>query len=514
MNDIKEIISLMHNPSKEDVAFVQKAYDFSKKVHEGHFRNSKEPYFNHLFATVKNIATLGMGATTIVAGFLHDSIEDAKVTPEEIEKEFGKEILFLVEGVTKLGKIKYHGTTRYNESLRKLFVAMSQDIRVLIIKLCDRLHNIQTLEFVPKEKQLRIATETLEIYAPIAYRLGIRKLNRELEDTAFKYVYPEDYAKVVKLLKQKENIQTEYLEEFSKTLKKALAENEVLDFHIDYRIKGLYSLYKKLKRENFEIEKIHDIAALRVVLPSIADCYKVLGIIHSNWRPLPGRIKDYIAFPKPNGYKSLHTTIFTGDGGIIEIQIKTEEMYRDAEYGITSHISYKKVQNSLSGKKAKLTTSPDLLWVQNILPRQKDWSKDTADKKDKGLNLDDVPSWVRDLVEYQKEAGETFIDDIKTDFFGERIFVFTPIGDVIDLPRGSSVVDFAYAIHTDVGNRMAGAKINGKFVALDTLLKNGDRVEIETKKSAKPSRKWMEYCKTTMAKRRIQNALDGKKKVR
>ncbi|MBA3732807.1 bifunctional (p)ppGpp synthetase/guanosine-3',5'-bis(diphosphate) 3'-pyrophosphohydrolase [Patescibacteria group bacterium] len=512
MNDIKEITSLLHDPSPSDMALISKAYDFAKKAHEGQDRKAGDPYFNHLFATAKNIAELGMGPTTISAGFLHDTIEDTKATAEQIENEFGKEILFLVEGVTKLGKIRYQGSARHNESLRKLFVAMSQDIRVLIIKLCDRLHNMQTLEHVAKEKQVRIATETLEIYAPIAYRLGIRKLNRELEDLAFKYVYPEEYKQVIDLLNQHKGTELEYLEKFNKSLKKELAKGEVTDFHTDFRIKGLYSLHKKLKRKELDIENVHDISALRVVVPNIADCYKVLGIIHSNWRPLPGRIKDYIAFPKPNGYRSLHTTIFTGDGGIIEVQIKTDEMYREAEYGITSHISYKQVQNDNS-KKTKLTTNPNLQWVKQILPTMEKWNNDdpiNLGKKipKRSLNLEDVPSWVKDLVEYQKEAGDEFLDDIKTDFFEERIFVFTPKGDVIDLPKGSSIIDFAFAIHTDIGGHMAGAKVNGKFVTINTILKNGDRVEIETKKNAKPSVKWLEHCKTTMAKRRIIRAVE------
>ncbi len=497
MNDIKEIISLMQNPTDKDVALVKKAYEFAQKAHADHTRNNGEPYFNHVFATAKNIAELGMGATTIAAGFLHDSVEDMKVTPEEIEKEFGNEILFLVEGVTKLGKIRYQGTERHNESLRKLFVAMSQDIRVLIIKLCDRLHNMQTLEHIPKEKRLRIAKETLEIYAPLAYRLGIKKLQRDLEDLAFAYVYPEDFEKIKKILKKKKEEVEEHLDKFQKNLKKELAKGGVTKFSMDYRVKSLYSLYKKLQRFKGDVEAIYDISALRIIVPEIADCYKVLGIIHGSWRPLPERIKDYIASPKLNGYRSIHTTIFTGDGGIVEVQIRTEEMHKEAEYGIASHISYKE------GLRKK-TTNPNLLWLRSILPRKR--------SEDLGIpsKSTDVPTWIKELVEYQKEAGEDFIDDIKTDFFEERIFVFTPKGDVIDLPKDSSVIDFAYAIHTDIGGHMAGAKVNGKFVAISTTLQNGDRVEIETKKSAKPSQKWLEHCKTTMAKRKISQGLGNK----
>jgi GTP pyrophosphokinase len=496
MNEIKEIFSLLNNPSEEDKALIKKAYDFAQKAHEGVKRKSGEPYFNHLFGTAKNIAELGMSATTVAAGFLHDTIEDTNVTAEEIQKEFGEEVLFLVEGVTKLGKIRHQGTARYDESLRKLFVAMSQDIRVLIIKLCDRLHNMRTLEFVPKEKQLRIAKETLEIYAPIAYRLGIKKLQRDLEDIAFRYVYPTEYEEIKKIMKaRREKIELE-LSKFEKLLKKKLAENDFTDFHIDHRVKSMYSLFKKLKKYRGDVESIYDISALRITVKDVADCYKVLGIVHSNWRPLPERIKDYIASPKLNGYQSIHTTIFTGDGAIIEVQIRTEEMHREAEYGIASHVSYKE------GLKKK-TTNPNLLWIKSILPKKNIKDIKTSNSKD-------VPSWIKELVEYQKEAGDEFIDDIKSDFFEERIFVFTPIGDVIDLPKDSCVIDFAYAIHTDIGDHISSAKINGKFMAITSTLKNGDRVEVETKKNAKPSFKWIEYCKTTMARRKINQALENK----
>lgn len=508
MNDIKDIISLIPSPTPADIALVKKAYEFAQHAHRDQVRKSGEPYFNHLFATAKNLAELHMGATTISAGLLHDAVEDVGVTGEEIEKEFGKEIRFLVEGVTKLGQLKYRGTERYNESLRKLFVAMSQDIRVLIIKLADRLHNIQTLQFVPKEKQLRIAKETLEIYAPLAYRLGIRKLNRELEDHAFQYALPEEYEKTQKLLKNKRSEEEEMLEKFNKSLKKELAKNGVIHFHIDHRVKGLYSLYKKLKRKEMDIEKIHDLLALRVMVPTVADCYKVLGIIHSAWRPLPGRIKDYIAFPKPNGYQAIHTTIFNGVGGIVEVQIKTNDMQQEAEYGIASHISYKQ-----SGGSKKKTTNPNLLWVKKILPFSENLEGNTHIESKK-INFEDVPKWVKELVEYQKDevVTDTVIDEIKSDFFEERIFVFTPKGDVIDLPKDSTAIDFAYNIHSDVGNHISGAKINGKFVAITTTLKNGDLVQVETRPNAKPSRKWLEVVKTTIAKKHIRSSLEENKK--
>jgi guanosine-3',5'-bis(diphosphate) 3'-pyrophosphohydrolase len=499
MNDIKEITSLMQNAGTDDIALIEKASSFALEAHKDHKRNTGEPYFNHLFATAKNIAEIGMGATTIAAGFLHDVIEDTKVTPEELKLEFGQEILFLVEGVTKLGTIRYRGVERYNESLRKLFVAMSQDIRVLIIKLCDRLHNMQTLEHIPKEKQLRVAKETLEIYAPIATRLGIKKLQRDLEDLAFPYVYPEEYEKVKKIMKVKREQFEKHLDKFQRSLKKELAKNGITDFIMDYRVKSIYSLYKKLKKYKWDTETIYDISAIRITVKEVADCYRVLGIVHGAWRPLPERIKDYIASPKLNGYRSLHTTIFTGDGGIIEVQIRTEEMHNEAEYGIASHLSYKEG----TGK----SSNQNLAWLRKILPANK---KEGVEQRSFS-RTHDVPGWIKELVEYQKDAGADFVDEIKTDFFEERIFVFTPMGDVIDLPKDSSVIDFAYAIHTDVGNKMSGSKVNGKFVAITTTLKSGDRVEIETKKTSKPTTKWIEFCKTNMAKRHINQAVLGKK---
>ena len=502
MADIKEIVSLLENPTEKDIALIKKAYDFAEKAHTGYKRNNGEPYFNHVFATAKNIAELGMGSTTIAAGFLHDVIEDTEIKAKDIEREFGKEILFLVEGVTKLGEIRYRGVNKHNESLRKLFVAMSEDIRVLIIKLCDRLHNMQTLEYVPKDKQLRIAKETLEIYSPIAYRLGIKKLQRALENLAFAYVYPEDYAKIKKIIKKKQTEVEKYLDNFQKAIKKELARNNVTDFHMEYRAKSYYSLYRKLQKYKGDIDSIFDISAIRIITKNIPDCYRILGIIHSVWKPLPGRIKDYISSPTPNGYRSIHTTIFTGNGDIIEIQIRTEEMNKEAEYGIAAHIFYKEDSE---------TENANFQWIRNILPGRNTLEQNGTSKTNKA-SAADVPNWVKELVEYQKEAGDEFIDDIKSDFFEERIFIFTPKSDVIDLPKESSVIDFAYAIHTDVGEHMFGARVNGKFVAIDTILKNADRVEIETKKSAKPSYKWLEHCKTTVARRRISHFLEEKRK--
>ncbi|MBI2120077.1 MAG: bifunctional (p)ppGpp synthetase/guanosine-3',5'-bis(diphosphate) 3'-pyrophosphohydrolase [Parcubacteria group bacterium] len=483
MPNIEELIAATKSPTEEEKALIKKAYAFSERAHSPQKRFSGEPYFNHCFAVSMKLAEIHMDAQMVVAGLLHDTLEDAGVTSAELEKEFGKEIVFLVEGVTKLGKLKYRGAQRHVESLRKLFIAMTRDIRVLIIKFADRLHNVSTLEHVRPDKQKRIALETLEIYAPLANRLGMGRIRYELEEYSFPYAYPEEYKKVKLLLHEREKESEEELEKFYRAVKKELAAAGYKNAKTSSRAKGTYSLYKKLLSKNMDVSKVYDILAVRVIVPTVADCYGVLGIIHSHWRPLPGRIKDYIAFPKPNGYQSLHTTVFTGDGGIIEIQVRTESMHEEAEYGIASHLGYKEGINK--------------------------------DKK-KLEHVSKKYEWFKQLVEWQKGVSETgeFMEHLKMDFFENRVFVFTPKGDVIDLPQGSSPIDFAYAIHSDIGDRTAGAKVNGKFVALDTVLKNGDIVIIETKKSAAPTRKWIDYAKTTLAKRHIRNMLaekNGKK---
>jgi GTP pyrophosphokinase len=506
MPSVKEITSSMNSPSKEDIALITKAYNFSENAHKGYKRYSGEPFFTHVFTVAKELAQLGMGPKTIAAGLLHDVIEDTGASAETIKKEFGEEIFCLVEGVTKLGKLKYRGLKRHTESLRKLFVAIAQDIRVLIIRLADRLHNMKTLRYVPKHKQKRIAEETLEIYAPLAYRLGMRMLNRELEDLAFPYVYPKEYERVRQLLKRKSKENLRHLEKVHKSLKKVLAKEGMAGVKTDYRIKSLYSLYCKLVKKGMDTEKVYDISALRVIVSSVSDCYKVLGIIHSIWRPLPGRIKDYIAFPKPNGYQSLHTTIFTGDGGIVEIQIRTEKMHREAEYGIASHFGYKQGMS-------RTALLSHLMWIGQFVPYF-NWftgAKDSPPKESaKNVKKGAVaPEWIRQLAEAQAEVTEPkeFLENLKADFFEYRVFVFTPKGDVVDLPLDSSPIDFAYAIHSDIGDHIAGVKVNGKLVSLETKLKNGDIVEILTKPSCHPTRKWLALVKTGMAKRKIRSAL-------
>jgi GTP pyrophosphokinase len=496
--DVKEIFKLANSLGKPELDLVEKSFNFAREVHKDQKRLSGEPYFNHLFATAKYLAELGMDGATISAGLLHDSIEDVNILPEVIEENFGKEVRFMVEGVTKLGHLRYHGSDKHNESLRKLFVAISEDIRVLMVKLCDRLHNMDTLQFVPEEKRLRIAKETLEIYVPIAYRLGIRKLSRKLEDLAFPFVYPEEYKEIKKLIKERYDDQGESLEKFRKSVTKELAKSGLTKFKTEYRVKGIYSLYKKYIKYKKDIDKIYDIAAIRILLEQVDDCYKALGIIHNNWRPFPGRIKDFIAFPKSNGYQGIHTTVFTGEGNIVEVQIKTTKMQRNSEYGIASHMNYKE-----DGKKDRVNQS--LEWIKKILPSTY-FQNSTERKEFKG-----IPEWIKDMVEYNNSVKneDEAINDIKNDFFNEQIFVFTPKGDVVDLPKGSTPIDFGYTIHSDIGEHISGAKINGKMSSIESELKNGDIIEIITSKNARPNRKWLENVKTTFAKKHIRGFLQG-----
>jgi guanosine-3',5'-bis(diphosphate) 3'-pyrophosphohydrolase len=511
MTTVKEILAQMSNITPEDTALIEKAYAFGLKAHEGHTRYSGEPYFIHPAAVAKYLAEFGMDAPTIAAALLHDAIEDAKATPEEVEKEFGPEVLFLVEGVTKLGKHKYQGGERHAESLRRLLVATSADVRVLIIKLADRYHNMTTIEHVPAHKRRRIAVETLEIYAPIADRLGIGRLKRELEDLSFPVVDPDAYQHAVEVSKLKSKETEKGLLRVQKDLQHALVRKDIKDFSTAIRTKGLWSLHQKLKRKDDDITQIHDIAALRVIVPSVDDCYRVLGVIHSLWKPLPGEFKDYIAFPKPNGYQSLHTTVLTADAGIVEMQVRTKEMHARAQFGIASHMSYKQLGKSAPKGAFQRLSFP---WIRDLVPTLLNFRRATtpapeavASKKKQNA---EIPRWLTELADAHTATLGTqdFVEGLKSDFFSHRVFVFTPKGDVIDLPVQSTPADFAYAIHSDLGNHMNGAKVNGKLVSFDTALRNGDVVEILTRESAHPTAKWLEYAKTSMAKRHIRNTLE------
>lgn len=471
MPHTKDITSLVEGLHEEDKKLIEKAYFFAEHAHKGQLRNSGEPYFIHVYETAKILAGLGMDAKTIVAGLLHDVLEDTDTAEETLVKEFGEEIVTLVNGVTKLGTMKYTGTERHVESLRKFFMAMASDLRVLIIKLADRLHNVRTLQHVKPEKQKRIALETIQIHARLADRIGMGKLKGELEDAAFPYAYPEGYAETIKLLAQNSKSNEKELERVCDEIKTTLDEQKVHVVEISTRAKHKYSLWQKLKQHDMDIEKIHDIVALRIIVDDIENCYRVLGIIHGLFQPLPGRIKDYIATPKKNGYRSLHTTVFTGNGGVVEIQIRTPEMHAEAAYGIAAHFVYKEGKG----------------------------------KKQQEQQENQRFGWMEQLKELHKaaEKPDKFLEHLKTDLFHDRIFIFTPKGDVIDLPAGSSPIDFAYAIHSDIGNHAQSANVNHKMVPLHTILKNDDIVEIITNKKANPTSKWLDYTKTTMAKKHI-----------
>ncbi len=476
--DVKEIINILKNPSRTDTELIARAFEFSRKAHESQKRLSGEPYFIHPLETAKILAQLQLDAGTIAAGLLHDVCEDDNIEEKTLKKEFGEDVTFLVNGVTKLGELKYRGVEREVENLRKMFLAMARDIRVILIKLADRLHNMRTLQYVAKEKQKRIAEETLEIFAPLANRLGIGEFKGELEDLAFSYAHPEEYKKTEELIKGKYEQKKIALAKVENDLRKEFLKNGMEDFQINSRIKHKYSLFKKLQRPeiNMNIDNIYDLIALRVVVKDIENCYRALGIIHKIWRPLPKKIKDYIAMPKLNGYQSLHTTVFATGGEITEIQIRTAQMHEEAEHGIAAHWAYAE-----SGK-----------------PRS-------------GGKFDSRLAWVNQLVEWQKEISQShpkeFLETLRIDFFKDRVFCFTPKGDVIDLPEGATAVDFAYSIHSDIGNRAAGALVNNKFVSLDTVLKNGDIVEIQTQKNKKPSSEWLERAKTSLAKKQIRSAM-------
>ncbi len=499
---LSAILAAMSFKTDADIALVTKAYQFSQEAHKDQKRYSGDNYFIHPAEVGLLLATAGMDSQAIAAGFLHDTIEDAGIKPQIIAQEFGPEVLSLVEGVTKLGTLRYRGLERHTESLRKLFAATAKDVRVLIIKLMDRLHNARTLEYVPRiEKRTRIARETLEIYAPIADRLGMSIAKQELEDAAFPYVFPKEYEKTRELLKERKNENEERLEKVEKDLKRELGDAGIRTFHAEARVKGIYSLYLKLGRRDWDIDKIYDILALRVVFQTVADCYSALGIIHAHWRPVPGKIKDYIAFPKPNGYQSIHTTIYTGDGSALEMQLRTEAMHREALYGIASHLSYKEIQGGTAESKRGLE------WIRQFFPylnRSTPESIAQSSAKEKT-----APAWLEELAHahHGTQKSEEYLDTLKSDFFSHRVFAFTPQGDVIDLPISATPIDFAYAVHSDLGNKMSGARVNGKMVSIETALRNGDMVEIITKPSAKPSRKWHDIAKTSMAKKHIRAAL-------
>ena len=468
---------------------IARAYAFADKAHHGQERKSGGPYFKHLLATAETLASWRMDDATIAAGLLHDTVEDTGTPLETVKKEFGDEVAFLVNGVTKLGHFKYRGeegdSKSQAENLRKMVLALSEDLRVVFIKLADRLHNMTTLVALPPAKQKRVALETDEIYAPLAYRLGMYNVSGELQDLAFPYLHPKEYEWLIANTKEQYKTRAAYLEKIKPDVERVLRKHDIVPKKIEVRAKRYSSLYKKLLRRNMDIDRIYDMVALRIIVETIPECYAAMGVIHESWPPVPRRIKDYIAMPKPNGYRSLHTTVIGPEDKTMEIQIRTQEMHDEDEYGVAAHWLYKeKNGKKISGKKL----AEELTWVQQL----KNW---------------------QDHFSGQDTDAAEMIHAMKVDFFEHRIFAVTPRGDVVDLPAESTPVDFAYHIHSDVGDTCVGAKVNGSLVPLDHKLKSGDIVQILTQRGKKPSEDWLRFVKTTIALDHIRTALRSKEKL-
>ena len=464
-----------------ETSIVNKAHEFAKDAHKDTKRWSGDPYITHCIAVAQTVNDWGLDEPSIAAALLHDVVEDTDYTIKDIEKKFGKEIAFLVDGLTKLKKIQYSDSDDPDtETLKKFILSFSKDLRVVIIKLADRLHNVQTLKFLPADRQKRFAWETIEIYSPLAYRLGMQKLSGELADFAFPHLYPEEHKWLL------ENVEEEYREReiYSKKIKpivrKMLEENGINVVTVDSRAKRYSSLYKKLQRYEMDLDKIYDLVALRIIVKSVEECYAALGIIHKAWSPLPGRIKDYMARPKPNGYRSIHTTVFCVGNKITEFQIRTQKMHEEDEFGIAAHWAYQQIKSSKRHAEnwAGVQNRKELLWVEQL----RNWQEDFTTRKE-------------------------FTEALKVDFFKDRIFIITPKNDVLDLPAGATPVDFAYHIHSEVGDQCVGAKVNDRIVPLDYNLQSGDIVEVMTQRGKKPSEDWIRFVKTSLAREHIKKRL-------
>jgi GTP pyrophosphokinase len=480
LNDILEKVSAYH--ADADLDLIKKAYVFSSKVHQGQIRKSGEPYLVHPLEVAGLLADLKLDEASIVAGLLHDTIEDTLAKPEEIKELFGSEVLDLVEGVTKLGTLQSSQNAsieeKQAENFRKMLVAMAKDIRVILVKLADRTHNMRTLEHMKPESQQRIAQETLDIYAPLANRLGIQWIKIELEDLAFRYLKPGEYSDVEKQLEQSHKDRQKFIADVVDLLKTKLKEAG-LEAQVEGRPKHVYSIWKKMRKNGLSsVTQLHDIVAFRLILKTVPACYEALGLIHSLWKPVPGRFKDYVAIPKPNMYQSLHTTVIGPSGERIEIQMRTEEMHRIAEEGIAAHWAYK--EGSKGGKDEQ-----KFAWLRQLM----EWQQDLKDPRE-------------------------FLETVKVDLFQDEVFVFTPKGDVKSLPLGSTPVDFAYTVHSEVGAHCVGAKVNGKIVPLRYKLKNGDSIEILTSPNARPNKDWLSFVKTSRAQAKIRSFIKGQQRVR
>jgi GTP pyrophosphokinase len=452
-----------------DVSVLEKAYKFSEKAHEGQFRRSGEPYISHPLSVAGILADLRLDMDSIVTGLLHDTVEDTNATLDDIKREFGDVVASLVDGVTKISQIKFKNSVeKQGENVRKMIIAMGKDVRVVLVKLADRLHNMRTLNHMPYEKQAKIALETLEIYSPLAGRMGINTLKIELEDLCFRYYRPDMYYELVTKIKKTEAETNRYIDDVKRLVSKALEKTNV-KYQVYGRSKHLWSIYRKMQSRSIDYDQVYDVLAFRILTQSISECYEVLGHVHALWKPIPGRFKDFIAMPKTNNYQSLHTTVIGPGGDRIEIQIRTEEMHLIAERGIAAHWKYK--------ERGKIN--------------------------EESLNQS---NWMRDLVAWHQTVRnpEEFLDTVKTEMFDTEIYVFTPNGDVKEFPEGATPIDFAYAVHTDLGNKCAGARINGKMVPLKYKMHNGDTVEIITSKTQTPSKDWLKYCVTSKAMSKIR----------
>lgn len=470
---------------KKNIQIIKDAYELAEKKHAGQFRKSGEPYINHPLNVAYLLADLNTGPQTIAAGLLHDVVEDTDVTLDEVRGQFGDDVAKIVDGVTKISKLKYMTKEKVlAKSHQKILLAMAKDVRVILVKLVDRLHNMRTMQYQSPEKQVRIAQETLDLYAPLAHRLGMYRLKAELEDLSFKYTNPDEYNRVYNMIKRHKAAREEDISKMVLKLEEILTENKFEKFDIKGRIKNIYSVCKKMRTKNKDFEQIYDLLALRILVPTVEDCYHALGLVHSQWTPLPLRFKDYIAIPKPNLYQSLHTTIVGLNGKIYEIQIRTYDMDAIAEIGIAAHWAYKE-DKAYSPEKEQQELAEKLSWYKDMLT----------------------------YVENAEEGDKDPLEDIKEDIFSANVYIFTPNGDVKDLPNGATPLDFAYRVHTEVGNHTVGAIVNGKIVPLTYRLKTGDVCEIKTSKSFNgPTEQWIKIVKTTHAKHKIMAILNKRKR--
>jgi GTP diphosphokinase / guanosine-3',5'-bis(diphosphate) 3'-diphosphatase len=468
-----------HRPS-DDMEIIRRAWEFSIEHHQGQVRASGEPYVLHPLEVAHVLAEMKLDSTAIAAGLLHDAVEDTPVTADDITRLFGEQVAHIVEGVTKIDKIQFaNSEDRQAENVRKMLLAMVSDVRVVLIKLADRLHNMRTLQHLRVERQQAIAQETLDIYAPLAHRLGMGKVRGELEDLSFRYVDAVSFEKVQTAIEERRQEGEDFLEEVERTLQDKLKEHGI-EARVEWRIKRLYSIYQKLQKQRSSVDQVYDLLAVRVITKSVQDCYAIFGLIHSIWRPVPGRIKDFIAMPRPNLYQSLHTTVMGGGGHQFEVQIRTEEMHRIAEEGIAAHWKYKANGGPISSKDEQRL------------------------------------AWVRSLVEWQREMSDPneFLSTLKIDLYPEEVYTFTPKGKVVVLPKDASPVDFAYSVHTEVGQTCTGARVNGRMVPLRTRLRNGDIVEIVTQNGHTPSRDWLTFVKSSRARNKIKHWLNEHQRER